>query len=66
MNLGETIMPMGQHIGKPLEDIPRDYLEWLVSQPWVYYSFRIRLQDYLDQSRPTQVVARIRAQQEGT
>jgi len=30
----ETLFPFGKHEGKPLKDVPDDYLEWLYNQKW--------------------------------
>lgn len=27
-------MPFGKHIGKPLEEVPLKYLDWLIGQTW--------------------------------
>lgn len=31
----KTPMPWGQHKGKAMEDVPSDYLLWLLRQPWI-------------------------------
>jgi hypothetical protein len=28
-------MPWGKHKGKPLKELPADYLLWLYEQPWI-------------------------------
>jgi len=30
---GTYTLPFGKHRGKPLDDVPRDYLHWLIAQP---------------------------------
>lgn len=30
----ESIMPFGKHRGKPLGEVPADYLVWLLEQDW--------------------------------
>lgn len=32
---GESLMPWGEHKGKPLQSVPPDYLSWLLSQRWI-------------------------------
>lgn len=32
-NTGEYVFPFGKHKGKPLTDVPDDYLTWLLGQP---------------------------------
>lgn len=32
-SLGSFVLYFGKHKGKPLADIPKDYLEWLASAP---------------------------------
>jgi hypothetical protein len=31
----ETLMPWGEHKGKPLKDLPMIYLLWLSEQSWI-------------------------------
>jgi hypothetical protein len=28
-------MPFGAHKGKPMEDVPASYLDWLMGQDWI-------------------------------
>lgn len=31
----DSIMPFGKHKGKPMSEVPSDYLDWLHGQEWV-------------------------------
>jgi uncharacterized protein (DUF3820 family) len=33
------IIPFGKHNGKPIEDVPTSYLEWLTEQDWFVEKF---------------------------
>ncbi len=33
------IIPFGKHKGKPIEDVDRGYLEWLLEQDWFLEKF---------------------------
>jgi len=28
-------MPFGAHKGKEMDDVPADYFDWLMGQPWI-------------------------------
>lgn len=32
--MANTILSFGKHIGKDIEDVPSNYLEWVVQQNW--------------------------------
>lgn len=33
-DLDETVLPFGAHKGKTLDQVPAEYLDWLVGQDW--------------------------------
>jgi len=42
-------MPFGKHEGKPMKDVPAEYLDWLSEQDWL--SKWPRVQAYIDHNR---------------
>lgn len=45
---GRSAMPFGAHAGKPVDEVPLDYLEWLSDDP---DNFHVRLRRYLKSRR---------------
>jgi uncharacterized protein (DUF3820 family) len=37
---GESIIPFGKYKGKTIEDIPSDYLDYLLSEEWFETKFK--------------------------
>jgi len=35
----DPIMPFGKHGGKPISDIPVEYLDWLIGEQWFVTKF---------------------------
>lgn len=44
----ESAMPVGEHLGKTMRQVPRDYLRWVDAQPWAaQWPAWERVRDYL-------------------
>ena len=43
------IMPFGKHRGKALNDVPLDYLDWLLDSQTLYPETRNAIKAYLEQ-----------------
>ena len=35
----DSPMPFGKHRGKPMEEVPADYLIWCASKQWVAFQY---------------------------
>ena len=49
MNLSKTIMPFGKYKGKMFEEIPRNYIAWLVEANVCREPLSKKVKDYLEQ-----------------
>lgn len=43
-----NILPFGKYKGQRINEIPIDYLKWLLKQDWLKYDLRKRISDYID------------------
>ena len=50
-SIEQTIVPFGKFKGRPFDEIPLGYLDWLVGQDWLFADLREQLGRYL--SHPT-------------
>lgn len=43
-----NILPFGKYKGQRINEVPIDYLKWLLKQDWLKYDLRKRISDYVD------------------
>lgn len=41
-------MPFGMHKGVDMVDVPINYLQWLLTQHWLFSDLRLNIEDHLD------------------
>lgn len=51
LDRGKIIMPFGVHKGIDMVDIPIHYLQWLLTQHWLFPDLRMNIEDHLDRIR---------------
>ena len=44
----DYVMVFGGHQGKSLEDIPLQYLDWIIGQKWLSVDVKKIIEEYLD------------------
>ena len=43
----DPVMRFGKYKGKPASEIPVEYLDWLIGEPWLYPELREQLVEHL-------------------
>lgn len=47
IDIDKTKIPFGKHKGKPLDQVPLRYLDWLLSQEWLFADLKQKITKYL-------------------